>query len=84
MLILPIFAAVIASFGWATGIVLAQSPAQKLGAFEFTRIQLIACSAILCDNLYRDGVLAKYCVGILAILCGKHLFWHCFRQSCDD
>lgn len=47
MLVLPALAAVGASFGWATGIVLAQKPAKLLGAFEFTRIQLIACSAIL-------------------------------------
>jgi len=47
MLVLPIAAAILASAGWATGIVLAQSPALRLGAFEFTRIQLVACSAIL-------------------------------------
>jgi drug/metabolite transporter (DMT)-like permease len=47
MLILPVLAALGASLGWATGIVLAQWPARQLGAFEFTRIQLIACSAIL-------------------------------------
>ncbi|UTS81878.1 DMT family transporter [Phaeobacter piscinae] len=47
MLILPVLAAVGASSGWATGIVLAQWPARQLGAFEFTRIQLVACSAIL-------------------------------------
>lgn len=45
MAIFPVLAALGASGGWATGIVLAQSPARKLGAFEFTRIQLIACSA---------------------------------------
>lgn len=47
MLFLPVLAAAGASFGWAAGIVLAQEPARKLGAFEFTRVQLIACSAIL-------------------------------------
>ncbi|WP_108882053.1 EamA family transporter [Anderseniella sp. Alg231-50] len=47
MFVLPAFAALAASFGWAVGIVLAQSPARAVGAFEFTRIQLIACSAIL-------------------------------------
>jgi drug/metabolite transporter (DMT)-like permease len=47
MFLLPGLAAIGASFGWATGIVLAQRPARLLGAFEFTRIQLIACSAIL-------------------------------------
>ena len=48
MLFFPILAAVGASAGWATGIVLAQDPARKLGAFEFTRVQLLACAAILC------------------------------------
>ncbi|MEJ8475884.1 DMT family transporter [Roseibium algae] len=51
---LPVLASLVASFGWATGIVLAQAPARALGAFEFTRIQLIACSAIvalLCSAL---------------------------------
>lgn len=47
MLVLPAFAALAASWGWAAGIVLAQRPARMLGAFEFTRIQLIACAAIL-------------------------------------
>lgn len=47
MALLPILAATGASGGWATGIVLAQYPAQKLGAFEFTRIQLLACSALV-------------------------------------
>ena len=48
MLFFPALAAVGASAGWAAGIVLAQGPAQKLGAFEFTRIQLVACAALLC------------------------------------
>lgn len=47
MFFLPVAAAIGASTGWATGIVLAQSPARLLGAFEFTRIQLTACAAIL-------------------------------------
>jgi drug/metabolite transporter (DMT)-like permease len=47
MVLLPVLAALSASLGWAVGIVLAQWPARQLGAFEFTRIQLIACSAIL-------------------------------------
>ena len=47
MPILPILAALGASLGWATGIILAQAPAKQLGAFEFTRIQLLACSAII-------------------------------------
>lgn len=47
MVFLPIAAAVGASTGWATGIVLAERPARVLGAFEFTRIQLTACAALL-------------------------------------
>lgn len=47
MLALPILASLGASPGWATGIILAQDPARRLGAFEFTRIQLIACAALL-------------------------------------
>ncbi|WP_120501363.1 DMT family transporter [Roseovarius sp. EL26] len=47
MFILPLCAAVGASTGWAVGIVLAQAPARALGAFEFTRIQLIVCAALL-------------------------------------
>ena len=47
MFILAPLAAVLASLGWATGIVLAQGPARALGPFEFTRIQVIACSAIM-------------------------------------
>lgn len=45
---LPVLAAISASLGWASGIVLAQKPARQLGAFEFTRVQLLACAAILC------------------------------------
>ncbi|MCA1242920.1 DMT family transporter [Stappia stellulata] len=47
MLVLPALAAMTASLGWAGGIVLAQWPVRQLGTFEFTRIQLVACSAIL-------------------------------------
>jgi drug/metabolite transporter (DMT)-like permease len=47
MVLLPVLAALAASGGWAAGSVLAKSPAQQLGTFEFTRIQLIACAAIL-------------------------------------
>jgi drug/metabolite transporter (DMT)-like permease len=45
--LLPAVAALSASFGWASGIVLAQWPARQLGTFEFTRIQLIACAALM-------------------------------------
>ncbi|WP_343561561.1 DMT family transporter [Kiloniella sp. b19] len=54
MFLFPVLAAVGASLGWATGIVLAQKPARLLGAFEFTRVQLITCGAItaaLCAGL---------------------------------
>ncbi|MTH98236.1 DMT family transporter [Roseibium sp. RKSG952] len=47
MFVLPVLTAIGASAGWACGIVLAQTPARALGAFEFTRIQLIACSAVM-------------------------------------
>lgn len=47
MVLLPALAALGASFGWASGIVLAQAPAQRIGAFEFTRIQLLSVGAIL-------------------------------------
>ncbi|MEP1931608.1 MAG: DMT family transporter [Roseibium sp.] len=47
LVLFPALAAMTASFGWAGGIVLAQMPAQRLGAFEFTRIQLLSCAAIM-------------------------------------
>lgn len=47
MVLLPIFAAITASAGWAAGSVLAQPPARALGIFAFTRVQLVACGAIL-------------------------------------
>ncbi|AZV80192.1 EamA family transporter [Parasedimentitalea marina] len=90
MLILPILAAVSASFGWATGIVLAQRPAKALGAFEFTRIQLIACSAIvavICSALgywpsvkwsYWPSFAASICVGIVL---GNLAMIECLRQG---
>lgn len=90
MLVLPILAAVTASFGWATGIVLAQSPAQKLGAFEFTRIQLIACSAILatiCTAMgfwqtvawgYWLSFVASICFGIVL---GNLAMTECLRRG---
>ncbi|UUX50111.1 DMT family transporter [Nisaea acidiphila] len=39
-------AATTASFGWAAGMVLAHGPAQQLGAFEFTRIQLLVAGLV--------------------------------------
>ncbi|WP_294222520.1 DMT family transporter [uncultured Shimia sp.] len=47
MIFLPLLVAIGASFGWASGIVLAEAPAKQLGAFAFTRIQLIACALIV-------------------------------------
>ncbi|MEP3048726.1 MAG: DMT family transporter [Roseibium sp.] len=47
LVLFPALAAMAASFGWAGGTVLAQMPARRLGAFEFTRIQLISCAAIM-------------------------------------
>ncbi len=37
-------AALLASLGWATGIVFAERPARLLGAFRFTHVQLIICA----------------------------------------
>ena len=90
MLILPILAAIGASFGWATGIVLAQKPAQALGSFEFTRIQLIACSAILAvicsilgywqsvDWAYWPSFAASICIGIIL---GNLAMIECLRRG---
>jgi drug/metabolite transporter (DMT)-like permease len=47
LIFFPVMASLAASCGWAVGIVIAQAPARALGAFEFTRIQLIACSMIV-------------------------------------
>lgn len=47
MFVLSALAALSASLGWAVGIVLAQWPAKQLGTFAFTRVQLVACSAVL-------------------------------------
>ncbi len=41
-MLLGALAATSASFGWATGMMLAHAPARRLGAFEFTRIQLLS------------------------------------------
>ncbi len=47
MSVLAITAALGASFSWAAGAMLAHAPAKQLGAFEFTRTQLISSSALL-------------------------------------
>jgi drug/metabolite transporter (DMT)-like permease len=90
MLILPVLAAVTASFGWATGIVLAQNPAQKLGTFEFTRIQLIACSAILATIStimgYWQTIAWGYWLSFVASICfgivlGNLAMIECLRRG---
>ena len=90
MILLPILAALGASAGWATGVVLAHGPARQLGAFEFTRIQLIACSAILaglCSGLgYWSTVAWAYwpvfgmsiCIGIVL---GNLAMIECLRRG---
>jgi drug/metabolite transporter (DMT)-like permease len=47
MSFLALAAALGASFSWATGAMIAHTPAKQLGAFEFTRTQLISSSALL-------------------------------------
>lgn len=90
MIFLPFIAALGASLGWATGIVLAQGPARTLGAFEFTRIQLIACSAMLgaiCSGLgywssvdwsYWPAFGASTCFGIVL---GNLAMIECLRRA---
>ena len=90
MLILPVLAALTASLGWATGIVLAQRPARQLGSVEFTRIQLIACSAILaalCTGLghwptvrweFWPSFAASICIGIVL---GNLAMIECLRRG---
>lgn len=47
MSFLPLAAALGASFSWAVAAMIAHAPARQLGAFEFTRTQLISASALL-------------------------------------
>lgn len=47
MSVLASMAALAASFSWAAGAILAYTPAARLGAFEFTRTQLVSSSALL-------------------------------------
>ena len=75
MFFIPVIAAIGASLGWATGIVLAQTPACKLGAFEFTRIQLVACSAIvtaLCSALgyWQSVIWSQWPLYVISICIG--------------
>ncbi len=48
MVLIASAAGVSASLGWAGGSLLAHGPAQRLGSFTFTWIQLAACAMILC------------------------------------
>ncbi len=88
--IFPVLAAVSASFGWASGIILAQSPARALGAFEFTRVQLIACAALMSAiaavlELWPrvDQIdVAAYTVSVIGgILLGNLAMIECLRQA---
>jgi len=47
MSVLASLAALAASFSWAAGAILAYTPAARLGAFEFTRTQLVSSSVLL-------------------------------------
>lgn len=47
MIVLSVFASLGASLGWASGSLLAEKPASQIGAFEFTRIQLLTSGALL-------------------------------------
>ncbi len=90
MFLLPALAAFGASAGWATGIVLAQVPARRIGAFEFTRIQLVACAAImgaLCSLLgywpsvdwrHWPSFAASICIGIIL---GNLAMIECLRRG---
>lgn len=47
MTLLAFTAAILASFGWASGALLAETPARRLGSLEFTRIQMVFCAALI-------------------------------------
>jgi drug/metabolite transporter (DMT)-like permease len=90
MLFLPAFAAISASFGWASGIVLAQWPARQLGAFEFTRIQLIACAAIMATLVsalgYRPSIQSAnwpsfVASSVIGIVLGNLAMIACLRRG---
>ncbi|KZL20634.1 EamA-like transporter family protein [Pseudovibrio axinellae] len=48
MVVLAVSSAVVASFGWACGSMMAHTPVRTVGVFEFTRIQLLTSGGILC------------------------------------
>ena len=90
MPLLPLIAAVSASFGWASGSVLAQAPARALGAFEFTRIQLIACAALIAAMVSALGLWhsvtwnhwpAFLASSALGILLGNLAMIECLRRG---
>ncbi|WP_299873806.1 DMT family transporter [uncultured Sulfitobacter sp.] len=56
MSVLASGAALLASVGWASAIVLAERPARALGAFDFTRIQLIICATAACGICTAFGL----------------------------
>ena len=79
-----------ASTGWATGSLLAQSPASRLGTFEFTRIQLIACSAILAALCSIWGLWSSidwshwpafFASTVIGIFLGNLAMIECLRQG---
>lgn len=88
MILFPAFAALTASLGWATGAVLAQAPARALGTFEFTRIQLLACSAIVAAGCAGLGLWGSVSWGqwpafaasiVIGILLGNLAMIECLR-----
>ncbi|MGI3185612.1 DMT family transporter [Nioella aestuarii] len=88
MILFPALAALIASLGWATGAVLAQPPARALGTFEFTRIQLLACSAIVAAGCTGLGLWGSVAWGhwpafaasiVIGILLGNLAMIECLR-----
>lgn len=90
MFIFPAVAAICASLGWATGIILAQKPARLLGAFEFTRIQLVACGGIVgigCTLLgYWQSVDWSYWLSfsasiVFGIILGNLAMIECLRRG---
>jgi drug/metabolite transporter (DMT)-like permease len=56
MSIIALAAAVGASASWAAGAIIAHTPARRLGAFEFTRTQLISASAVLIGLVSLRGL----------------------------
>jgi drug/metabolite transporter (DMT)-like permease len=55
MSVVALAAAIGASVSWAAGAMIAHAPARRLGAFEFTRTQLISASAVLIGMVSARG-----------------------------